>query len=228
MTDALLRLDGCIVLGGCGYRLSAGREVVVEFHHDLIAIYIDSIALAGPAGADIRISYPELVGLQIDGPGSVSRGGGFIGGGFGFEGALEGIAIATVLNALTTRTKIHTFIQIASDSGEIFLHYGGLEPGALRMALSPVFLRLRKLDHTHIASRIARFEALRLRDVIDDQELARLTTQVTRADDALTTVASGRPQTDEWLQCQSCRRVVRLTEADKHICPLCKQRARLG
>jgi len=40
---------------------------------------------------------------------------------------------------LTTNTKIHTFMQIVSDTGEVFLHYAGLEPGALRIALSPVF-----------------------------------------------------------------------------------------
>src|SRR5437879_5172452 len=118
----LVRLEYCVVLGGSGYRLTAGREATVDFLADSIAFYINSMVGAGPAAADARITYPEVIGIQIEGPGAVSRGGGFIGGGFGFEGALEGIAIATVLNALTTKTKIHTFIQILSDVGEVFLH----------------------------------------------------------------------------------------------------------
>jgi hypothetical protein len=226
-TMSLVRLDSCVVLGGTGYRLNAGREVAVEFSVASIAIYTDSVALAGVSGAHVRITYPEIIGLQIDGPGVVSRGGGFIGGGFGVMGALEGIGIASVLNALTTKTNIYTFLQIATDSGEIFLHYGGLEPGALRIALSPIFLQLRRLDHTHIASRVARFEALRRRDVIDDEELARLTAQLTRVDSP-SPVEPALPSTDEWLQCQSCRRVIRLTEADKNTCYVCKQPARLG
>jgi hypothetical protein len=209
------------VLGGYGYRLTAGREATVDFLADSIAFYVNSMVGA----ADARITYPEVVSIQIEGPGAVSRGGGFIGGGFGFEGALEGIAIASVLNALTTKTKIHTFIQILGDVGEVFLHYGSLEPGALRIAMSPVFVQLRKLDHAHISGRIARLEALRRRDVINDGELARLTAQLTStpAPAELTP-----PSADEWLQCQSCRRVVRLTEADRNICPVCKRIARLG
>jgi hypothetical protein len=93
-----------------------------------------------------------------------------------------------------------------------------------RIALSPIFLQLRKLDHEHIESRVTRFEALRRRDVIDDEELARLTAQLTRVEDIATTAAL--PSSDEWLQCQSCRRLVRLTGTDQDICPVCKQRAR--
>ena len=221
----LVRLESCVVLGGSGHRLTAGREATVDFLADSIAFYINSMVGAGPAAADARITYPEVVSIQIEGPGAVSRGGGFIGGGFGFEGALEGIAIATILNALTTKTKIHTFIQIVSDAGEVFLHYGSLEPGALRIAMSPVFVQLRRLDHAHISGRIARLEALRRSDVIDDGELARLTARLTSTPSPaeLTT-----PSADEWLQCQSCRRVVRLTEADRNICPVCKRIARLG
>jgi len=46
--------------------------------------------------------------LEIGGPGLVKTGGGFVGGGFGARGAIEGMAIAAVLNGLTTRTSIKT------------------------------------------------------------------------------------------------------------------------
>jgi hypothetical protein len=38
----------------------------------------------------------------------VKSGGGFIGGGFGAAGAVEGMAIAAVLNALTTQSGLLT------------------------------------------------------------------------------------------------------------------------
>lgn len=104
------------------------------------------------------IPYAEIASMDISGPGSVTRGGGFIGGGFGVEGALEGMAVATVLNALTTKTKIHTFISITTNIGELHLHYSGMEPGALRIALSPVVFALRRLDPVW---RQGRLDALR-------------------------------------------------------------------
>ena len=214
---ALVRLEG-VVLGGSGLKIRPGREVTVAF-------YNDSIVISGSDMTDRRITYPEIVDIQIEGPGAVSRGGGFIGGGFGFEGALEGMAVAGVLNALTSKTKIHTFIQILSDAGELFLHYGALEPRALRIALSPVYLRLRQLDQAHIAARTERLAALRRRDVINDEELARLTAQLTDVEEA---AELAPPSTEEWLQCQSCRRLVRLVGEDRNICPVCKQVARLG
>src|SRR5262249_16799941 len=88
------------------------------------------------------IPYPEIVDFSITGPGTVTTGGGFIGGGFGVAGALEGMAVAAVLNALTSRTKVHTFIGLVTHQGELFLHYEGMEPGALRIALrGGVYLR---------------------------------------------------------------------------------------
>jgi len=168
----LCPLETCTVLGGSGYDLIAGRDASVRFRTDGIVISGDA------AAADQRITYPEVIDVQIDGPGSVRRGGGFIGGGFGVTGALEGIAIASILNALTTKTTIHTFVQITTDTGEIFLHYGYLEPGALRIALSAVFTYLRKLDAGYISSRMRHLEALRDRGVIDQDELSRLSAQV--------------------------------------------------
>jgi hypothetical protein len=75
----------------------------------------------------------------------VTSGGGFIGGGFGVEGAIVGIGVASLLNALTTKTNTFTFtfMQLETTDGEVFFHYGAMEPSALRMELSPVFVALR-------------------------------------------------------------------------------------
>lgn len=67
-----------------------------------------------------------------------------MGGGFGLEGAAEGILLATALNLLTTRTKIDTVICFQTPSAELFLHHKGETPDALRIRLSQVFNILRQ------------------------------------------------------------------------------------
>jgi hypothetical protein len=64
----------------------------------------------------LRIPYSAIDDLEFSGPGKVTTGGGFIGGGFGLSGAAKGMIAASVLNALTTKTKIHTMIRCECSS----------------------------------------------------------------------------------------------------------------
>ena len=48
-------------------------------------------------------SYDQVDAVDIGGPGLVRSGGGFEGGGFGLAGAAERMAIAAVLNAITSQ-----------------------------------------------------------------------------------------------------------------------------
>jgi hypothetical protein len=66
----------------------------------------------------------------------VKSGGGFVGGGFGAVGALEGMAVAGVLNALTSRTTITTIVRVQSAACELFLLHTQLTPEQLRIHLS--------------------------------------------------------------------------------------------
>lgn len=128
-------LSPCTVLGGSGYALPTGTEVNVCLGQSAMTIRTLT------DGQTEHVSYPEVVSITISGPGRVTSGSGFIGGGFGVAGAVEGMVVATILNALTTRTKVHTILEIITHRGELFLHYGQMEPGALRIVLSPVFTR---------------------------------------------------------------------------------------
>jgi hypothetical protein len=158
----------CTVLGGTGYAVLEGETVALQFNGGMLV-------LQRADGSKMEdIPYVEVVELAIMGPGSVTTGGGFIGGGFGIEGALEGMAIGTILNLLTTRTKIHTFITLVTHLGELHLHYGGMEPGTLRIALSKVFTTLRRLDPTWMRARLDRLEALRAQRVLTESEFERL------------------------------------------------------
>jgi len=150
-----IALTDCTVLGGSGHPVVVGKivnrrfsEVQVELEHP-------------DRGVRDKIHYAEILELLIGGPGAVTTGGSFIGGGFGVAGALEGIAVATVLNLLTTRTRLFTIMQFSTHRGEVFLHYGALEPGALRIALSSVLTRLRFFDPSWTEKKLQRLETLR-------------------------------------------------------------------
>ena len=141
-----LHLQQCIVLGVNGFPFSVGSRINLSFgESEIHCVSTNQVA---------SFAYAELAELNISGPGTVTKGGGFIGGGFGVDGALEGMAIAGVLNLLTARSKIHTFLTIIANFGELHLHYGEIEPGALRMALASVFVKLRRLDPVWIDSRL--------------------------------------------------------------------------
>jgi hypothetical protein len=83
-----------------------------------------------------EVPYSQIEDVEIGGPGLVKTGGGFVGGGFGVTGAVEGMAIAAVLNALTTRTSIKTVVRIQGTGCELFLLNTRLTPEQLRIAMS--------------------------------------------------------------------------------------------
>lgn len=125
------------------------------FCPDALKVYWSDDDIYSAADLAFSVSYLELAQIGITGPGVTTTGGGFIGGGFGAVGALEGMAIASALNALTTVSKIHTFISITTNIGELNFHYGTMEPGALRIALARVFTLLRRLDPAWRQERLA-------------------------------------------------------------------------
>jgi hypothetical protein len=83
-----------------------------------------------------EVAYGEIEDIEIGGPGLVKSGGGFIGGGFGVVGALEGMALAAVLNALTTKTRIATIIRVQAAACELFLLWTQAPSEQLRIELS--------------------------------------------------------------------------------------------
>lgn len=157
------RLQGCTYLGGAGIPFIEGERIDAFFDASDISIRGEK--------RSAKFSYVELAELAITGPGKVTTGGGFVGGGFGVEGALEGIALAAVLNALSTRTKINTFITAITNFGEIHLHYAGMEPGALRIALAAVFHRMRQADPVWIAARSKSIDAAEELPIDEQSEL---------------------------------------------------------
>ncbi len=160
-------LAGCAYLGGCSYPLSPGDVAVLEFGNAALSVRLSD-------GASFSVPYVELSTIDISGPGTTTTGGGFVGGGFGIQGAIEGMAIATVLNALTTKSKIHTFISLTTNIGEIHVHYGGMEPSALRIALAPIYVAIRRLDPVWYQTRMATLQHAQAQHVLSEADFARL------------------------------------------------------
>jgi hypothetical protein len=90
------------------------------------------------------------------------------------SGALEGMAIARVLNALTTKSKVHTLITLVTHFGELYIHHGQQEPVLLRMSLSRFFVHWRRFDPQWLAGRLAHLASLRDSQGISSDEFALL------------------------------------------------------
>ncbi len=225
-----VKLENITCLGGIGFPCESGEEISIRFDSKGVAI------LGQQRSA--RFSYLELVDISISGPGKVTTGGGFVGGGFGVSGALEGIAVATILNVLTTKTKIHTFVSIETNFGELHLHYSDMEPGALRVALSHVYLKMRQCNSNWRQARLAIAQEARVAGQIDEAELndivGRLTTGPAWPDPQAE--AKLREQEKQALaqldfersakgKCPNCDRVIKLHTEE---CPHCNASFGIG
>jgi hypothetical protein len=108
-----------------------------------------------------EVSYDEIEDVEIGGPGLVKTGGGFIGGGFGAVGAVEGMAIAAVLNALTTRVTVKTVVRVQGAACELFFLHTTVTPEQLRIYMSRALGAIRSAraamapNHVQPASRPA-------------------------------------------------------------------------
>jgi hypothetical protein len=118
------------------------------------------------------VPYGQVEDVEIGGPGLVKTGGGFVGGGFGARGAIEGMAIAAVLNSLTTRTSITTIVRIQGTGCELFLLHTRLTPEQLRIAMSHPLGAIRSARAAEVAGGIQRQAPAGSRSPVE--ELAKL------------------------------------------------------
>jgi hypothetical protein len=120
-------------LGGYvpGSAITAGAWYDVRFLEDRLVV-----VACNQAEVLAEVPYSAVEDVEIGGPGLVKTGGRFVGGGFGVPAAIEGIAIAAILNALTTRTSIKTVVRIQGTGCELFLLHTRQTPALLRMEMS--------------------------------------------------------------------------------------------
>ena len=134
-------VGGFTLVGGSGFDLETGAICSVLTLPDAVDIRAEVLESASQ-----RFPTPRLTGIDIAG-GAITRGGGFIGGGFGVAGAAEGMLVASLLNSLTRRTTIDTGLAIASIDGELLLNHSVIPPDELRRRLSVLFTRFNAARH---------------------------------------------------------------------------------
>lgn len=215
-----LILRDCTVLGASGFPFTPGEIISLAFKDH-------TVSCRSPARA-ARFSLLELAELSVTGPGTVVSGGGFIGGGFGVEGALQGMAIAGVLNALSTKKNIHTLVTLTTNFGELHLHYGAMDPGPLRIYLADVFAALRRLNGRWREEREAIIAAQLAQGAISADEAALLKARIGAAPvwpdlandaDAPDALEAGAFLHDPEGICPSCDKVIPL---NSETCKFCK------
>jgi hypothetical protein len=111
--------------------ITPGKRYDVRFLDDRLAVFA-----CHRADVLAEVPYGQVEHVEIGGPGLIRRGGGFVGGGFGATGAIEGMAIAAVLNGLTTRTSIKTVVRVQGTGCELFLLHTKVTPEQLRIEMS--------------------------------------------------------------------------------------------
>ncbi|HZW11687.1 MAG TPA: hypothetical protein VFF81_00655 [Noviherbaspirillum sp.] len=121
------------------------------------------------------LQFNDLTAIEISG-GSQTTNMGLAGGAFGLVGAAEGIALAALVNALTTRTMTNTYVRLASTDAEVFLHTDQLDSAPLRLLLSPAVVRMeaRRMSpvRTSPADELEKLHRLHHSEALTDQEYA--------------------------------------------------------
>jgi hypothetical protein len=136
--EVLASVGLCVLLGGYGYgNLTPGVDMAVDF--TTTGLRALSTATHDPL---LQLPYSDALAMDFSGPGRVEKGGGFIGGGFGFRGAVEGMIVASVLNKLTRKSEIQSVIRWEARNLEVFLFTSAATPSELRVKLSPVLARI--------------------------------------------------------------------------------------
>jgi hypothetical protein len=88
--------------------------------------------------------HQKLLSIKITGKGQYSTGGGWIGGGIGFTGAMKGAAEATILNALTTRIHYDCLLTLVYEDFDLTFQVLDRTPQLLEANLSGIVKYLRE------------------------------------------------------------------------------------
>jgi len=127
-----------VLLGGYGLKDGIRPGDKVDLHFTREEIWISETTGYVPY---LRRSYETAQALEFEG-GVVRKGGRYAGGGFGVLGAAEGMAMAALLNSLTTKTSIHTTVRLEAQDAELFFFTDQAPPKTLYMQFAEVRARI--------------------------------------------------------------------------------------
>lgn len=161
-----------IVLGGAGWEENKGEK-------RLLSIDRASVSLSDPKACTTAV-FPivDVTDAEISGPGKVTSDIGLMGGGFGTEGALKGMAIATVANLLTTHSNTKTIIRLGTKNSELVMFTSQIEPDQARLLLSPIFVQIKSIaaetKSSSVTDELQKLHGLKQSGVITEDEFLKL------------------------------------------------------
>lgn len=172
-------LAGCVLLGGYGLEESIAPGERVDIHFTQQGIWV---AKAGGYRPYLRRTYESARVLEFEG-GAIKTGGGYRGGGFGLIGAAEGMAIASLLNSLSTKTSVHTTVRFEAEDAEVFFFTDQAVPRTLEMRFAEVRARVKAnpppqpipaavAEQTDLATRLLRLGEMHDKGQLSDEEFA--------------------------------------------------------
>jgi hypothetical protein len=172
-------IDGLYVVDGTGWAPTIGEFVSLLTLDAGIAFTQTRFSLLSSGRSSPLVPFSMLSTIDVQGY-TKTKGGGFIGGGFGAKGALEGMAISTVLNALTTKSSNWVIITIIGDGGSTVLRLDDATQRDIRQRLRTArdqivasatpTRALPASDSTDLVSRLERLATLRTGGLLTDDE----------------------------------------------------------
>jgi hypothetical protein len=90
------------------------------------------------------LPWSELLEVVVGGPGAFKTGGGWVAGGFGVAGLVEGALLGAALNKLTTKKHVETEIRFVFNDAELNFVTNQALPDELDLFLSPLRAYIRK------------------------------------------------------------------------------------
>jgi hypothetical protein len=162
-------LGGFILVGGSGFEVERGAICSVLTLPDAVDVRAERNGI-GVA----TIPYEEMTGLEIA-DGTRRQHGRFIGGGFGLQGAAEGILIASLLNSMSEKVTINTGLAIGSIRGELLLNHSRIAASDLRRDLSMLFTRFNAARHRALGAPLADDATTQLERLADLRDKGLLT-----------------------------------------------------
>ena len=174
------RADVGLFAGGAGVPLRVGVAYTVRFYADGVTV--------GPDGPDqIWVPFVDMLEAHATGAGTVRTGGWVAGGGFGLEGAVEGVLIATVLNGLLTKTRNDCVLRIATTETEMTFALRKLTPAVVDSWLAPA--RVAQRNRQQVGSTVAdaagqleRLAQLHATGALTDEEFSEHKARLLRSD----------------------------------------------
>ncbi len=136
------------VLGGSGWESEEGKKYLLSI--DAEAIFVSNVARL----SEQVIAISNIIEIDIGGPGKITSNAGVVGGGFGAEGAMHGIAAATVINLLTTHSSTKTIIRIVQKTAELVFITSKIEPEEAKTYFSNVFVNIKNKNRSPANSKM--------------------------------------------------------------------------